>query len=99
MAIDAPANEVTHLPPEMNRLQGLALLVGGVGIALGVVGALINPARSANSYLFAWFFWLGVALGSLAIVMLHHLTGGDWGIAIRRMSEAAAMTLPLLAVG
>src|SRR5205814_40593 len=35
----------------------------------------------------------------LAIVMLHHLTDGAWGRAIRPAAEAAAMTLPFMFVG
>jgi hypothetical protein len=42
--------------------------------------------------------WLGVALGSMAILMIRHLTGGGWGTVIRRMLGAAMRTLPLLAV-
>ena len=39
-----------------------------------------------------------LALGSLALLMLQYLTGGAWGIVIRRPAEAAARTLPLLAL-
>ena len=42
--------------------------------------------------------WLGVALGSMAILMIRHLTGGGWGIVIRRILGAAMRTLPLLAL-
>jgi hypothetical protein len=41
---------------------------------------------------------LGLALGSLGLLMLQHLTGGHWGIVIRRPLESATRTLPLLAV-
>src|SRR5439155_7062804 len=37
-------------------------------------------------------------LGSLAILMIYHLTGGGWGFLIRRTLAAATRTLPLLAV-
>jgi hypothetical protein len=89
---------VTELPEEMNRLQRIALLVGIAGLIAGVIGFFVNRTQFYNAWLFAWFFWLGVALGSMAITMLHHLTGGDWGIAVRRTCEAAALTLPLLLV-
>jgi hypothetical protein len=42
--------------------------------------------------------WLGVALGSMAILMIRHLTGGGWGLVIRRTLGAAMRTLPLLAL-
>jgi hypothetical protein len=46
----------------------------------------------------AFTFWTGVAVGSLALMMLHHLSGGGWGVVLRRIFEAATRTLPLLAV-
>src|SRR5258708_40247557 len=40
--------------------------------------------------------WLGIALGSTAIVMIRHLTGGGWGTVIRRILGAAMRTLPVM---
>jgi hypothetical protein len=51
-----------------------------------------------RAYLLGYMFWLGVALGSLALVMLHDLTGGAWGTAARRLAEPAAKTVPLFAL-
>ena len=42
--------------------------------------------------------WLGIALGSMAIVMIRHLTGGGWGTVIRRILGAAMRTLPVMFV-
>lgn len=52
----------------------------------------------AASYLFAYVFWLGIALGSLGLAMLHALTGGKWGEAIRAPLNAAMATLPIMAI-
>ena len=46
----------------------------------------------------AYTFWLGVALGSLALLMVQHLSGGAWGVVLRRPLEAAVRTLPFMAV-
>lgn len=51
-----------------------------------------------HAYLTAYFFWLALALGCLSILMIHNLAGGYWGAVLRRPLEAAAGTLPLLAV-
>ena len=51
-----------------------------------------------RSYLIAYLFWLGVALGCLPVLMLHHLVGGTWGFVIRRILEAGTRTLPLMVV-
>ncbi|MEP7187972.1 MAG: hypothetical protein ABI901_02125, partial [Roseiflexaceae bacterium] len=80
------------------RVQLPALAVGLLGLAACAAGALLDPGTFFPSYLFALIFWLGVPLGSLAIQMLYHLVGGAWGLPIRRIQEAAALTLPLLLV-
>jgi hypothetical protein len=46
----------------------------------------------------AYLFWLAIPLGSLVMLMIHHLTGGGWTFAIRRPMEAAIRTLPLMAI-
>jgi hypothetical protein len=43
-------------------------------------------------------FWIGITLGSLALLMLQHLTGGAWGLVIRRVLEASTRTLPLMLI-
>ncbi len=58
----------------------------------------MEPGQFYRSYLFAYLFWIGLTLGCLAIVMLHHLMGGEWGICVRRFSEAGAMAAPLMLV-
>ena len=45
-----------------------------------------------------WLFVWGLGLGSLALVMVHHLTGGAWGSPLRRILEAPMRTLPLVAL-
>src|SRR5262249_51633452 len=44
----------------------------------------------------AWLFCTGGALGCLALLMINHVTGGMWGVAIRRALEAGARSLPLM---
>jgi hypothetical protein len=51
-----------------------------------------------SSYLFAWLLFLGVALGGMANLMLHNLTGGPWGLAVRPTFLAAARLVPLAAL-
>ncbi len=74
-------------------------LVIGVLFALGSVAlAFTRPDEFYRGYLLGFMCWLGVALGSMAILMIRHLTGGGWGTVIRRILGAAMRTLPLLAV-
>src|SRR6202022_4701389 len=68
----------------------------------GLGGCLFRAVRSPGSfyqsYLMSFLLILGLALGSLGLLMLQHLTGGQWGIIIRRPLESATRTLPLLAL-
>src|SRR5262249_38302220 len=84
--------------PALDRLQRRSFIVGMAGLLLCLGGSLRNPSQFFQSYLVAYLFWIGIALGCLAIVMLHHLTGSAWGLVIRRLLESAAMTLPLMAL-
>ena len=85
-------------PKEMNRFRSLALGVGGIATIAWAVGTYFNPEQGLRSWLLGFIFWAGIAIGGLGILMLQYLTGGAWGIAIRRIVEAAARTMPLIAV-
>ncbi|MCX8072126.1 MAG: hypothetical protein N3C12_06720 [Candidatus Binatia bacterium] len=80
------------------RLRPVALGVGAVGLLVSVAGALIDTTQFFHSYLFGFLFWFGIAMGSLALLMIYHVTGGAWGSVIRRSLESAVRTIPLLAV-
>jgi hypothetical protein len=85
-------------PAEVGVFQKRALIVGVVFMVLLAIGALMNRQQFFRSYLVAYIFWAGIAIGSLAILMLQHLTGGGWGLVIRRVLEAAARTIPVVAL-
>src|SRR5437588_6417839 len=83
---------------QIDRAQWRALVVGVAASAVCVVGAFMDPAQFFRAYLFAYLFIMGLALGSLALVMIHHLTGGAWGFLIGRVLEAQMKTMPLAAL-
>jgi hypothetical protein len=85
-------------PDSVGRLQRSAMVAGGIALLLCIFGAIKSPQAFFPSYLMAYLLVLGLALGSLGLLMLQHLTGGHWGIVIRRPLESATRTLPLLAV-
>jgi hypothetical protein len=82
----------------LTRLQWWALGAGVVALGVCAAGAVFSPAQFFRAYLAAYLFYLGLGLGSLAILAIYHLTGGAWGFLIRRILEAGIRTLPLLAV-
>ena len=85
-------------PDSVGRLQRNALMAGAIALLVCIFGAIKSPQIFFPSYLMAYMLVLGLALGSLGLLMLQHLTGGHWGIVIRRPLESATRTLPLLAV-
>jgi len=87
-----------HPHDALQRLQRTARGVGVVAAVLCAIGALVDPGQFFRSYLVAYMFWFGIALGSMAIVMIHHITGGAWGATIRRVLESSMRTLPVLAL-
>jgi hypothetical protein len=87
-------------PPraDLAALARRGLVVGTFAGVASAAGLVTNPAQFYRSYLVAFVFVLGVSLGSLAISMLHHMSGGAWGLVIRRILEASSRTLPLVAL-
>jgi hypothetical protein len=84
--------------PELKGLQQRLLIAGGVGAVISVLGFLLNSRQFFQSYLMAYMLWLGVTLGCLALGMVHQLSGGAWGVLIRRPIGAAARVIPLMTV-
>jgi hypothetical protein len=92
-------NEAKAFPgSEGRRWQRRLLISGVVSLGLCALGAIFEVEQFLRSYLFAYFAWLGMTVGSLALWMLHNLTGGAWGFVLRRIWEAASRTLPLMAL-
>ncbi|MDQ3212962.1 MAG: hypothetical protein M3Q85_09835 [Acidobacteriota bacterium] len=84
--------------PALARLQQRALIVGVLGLAAGAVGAVLNPDQFFRSWLIGFLFCLGLSLGPLALLMLQHMSGGQWGLVGRRVFEAASRNLPFVAL-
>ena len=88
------------IPPGVEReIRGWRrrfVMVGGAALLVLAIGGFFNPAQFLRSYLWAYMFFIGLALGAMALDMLQFLSGGAWGIVIRRICEAAIRTIPLL---
>ena len=85
-------------PASVGLLQQRTLVIGGIALFVGFLGWAKMPDVFVRTYLNSYLLILGLTLGSLGLLMLQHLTGGQWGILIRRPLEAATRTLPLLLV-
>ena len=84
--------------PALARLQQRALIIGVIGVAAGLAGGFANRDQFFQSWLIGFLFCLGLSLGSLGLLMLQHLSGGQWGLVGRRVFEAGSGTLPLMAL-
>lgn len=82
----------------LKEVRTIALFVGLIGAVATIIGAFLNFQEFLRGYLVAYIWVLGLSLGSLALLMTGHLTGGNWWMMSRRSFEAAARCLPMLAV-
>src|SRR5579859_7963918 len=86
-------------PLAVRRIAVPFFTVGVLALALTALGGLAGDgARLFSAYLFGYAVWVGLGLGSLGVVLVQFLTGGNWGLVTRRIFEAAAATLPLMAI-
>jgi hypothetical protein len=90
------------IPPdlagEMRGWRTRFLVIGAVALILCIIGGLFNADQFYRSYVWCYMLYIGLALGMTALLMLQYLTGGAWGVVIRRPCEAASRTLPLLLI-
>jgi hypothetical protein len=82
----------------LSRVQFPALVIGGVGLLLTLIGLFVDTSDTLRSYLWAFLYWAMIPLGSLAFLMIQHMTGGTWGLLGRRFFEASASLIVLFAV-
>jgi hypothetical protein len=84
------------LSTEVDPLRRKFLIAGGLALVLCFVGVFLSRGEFFRAYLIAYVFWIGIPLGCLGILMIHHLVGGTWGFVIQRCLEAAVRTFPIM---
>jgi len=75
-------------------IERRALLIGAAGCVVCGASAIFSWQHFLRAYLVAWNFWAGISLGAMALLMIQYLTGGAWGLLLRRFLEAAAGNIP-----
>lgn len=88
----------TTISTDWAMIERRALFVGGAGCVVCGAGAVLSWQHFLRAYLVAWNFWAGISLGALALLMIQYLTGGAWGLLLRRVLEAAAGNILLLGI-
>src|SRR5689334_6712202 len=82
-------------PSEFGRWRTIALGIGGI-CAIIMIAMMVFPAyreQALRSWLLGFSLWGGISIGSLGILVMQYLTGGAWGVFIRRILEASSRTL------
>ena len=85
-------------PADVSRWRTLALGIGGIFTIIWAIGCFFNVEQGLRSWLLGFIFWGGISVGSLGILILQYLTGGAWGVVIRRFVEAGSRTLVAVAL-
>ncbi|MCB1024930.1 MAG: hypothetical protein KDB79_11095 [Acidobacteria bacterium] len=91
-------NDTFKAPEALDRIQAIALGIGGLALLACAYGFSTNTEAALRGWLLGFIFWAGIGIGGLGILLLQYLTGGAWGVVIRRVVEACSRTIPLLAV-
>ena len=86
------------VPAVVDGWRNRAGIVGLVGAIALVASAFVWHGLFFRGYLVGFMLVLGVSLGCLALLMLQYVTGGLWGLVSRRILEAAAKCIPLMAL-
>jgi len=96
--LDTLRSQDLGTPAALRGLGGRALAVGLVAAIATAAGAFVDAEHFFPAYLTGWLLWFTVATGCLGLLLLHHLSGGKWGIVLRRPMEAGARTIPVVAI-
>jgi len=97
--------EATTYTPEtptwdLSKWRNLPMILVVGGMVLAALAGLKGDARYFGySYLVAYIFFLSICLGSLFLVLVHHLFDAGWSVPIRRFCEhTACLLFPTMAV-
>jgi hypothetical protein len=89
---------VHHEPEVFDRVQKIAGALGAIGLVASIAGWVLVPEQFFRSWLVAFIFIASISIGSLILLMIQYLTGGMWGLLLRRQLESAVKLLPLIAI-
>ncbi|MGI8494658.1 MAG: hypothetical protein ACR2L1_05005 [Pyrinomonadaceae bacterium] len=87
-------------PSEIGRWRTIALGAGGIGTIIMIAMMVLADSReqALRSWLLGFSLWGGISIGSLGLLLMQYLTGGAWGVMIRRILEASSRTLVMSAI-
>jgi hypothetical protein len=77
------------------RLLTWSAGLGVAGLALTLVGGFFDGRRALFSYLVAFAYWLGTALGVLLLLGALHASNARWSVVVRRFVENVPAAIPI----
>ncbi|HET9554121.1 MAG TPA: hypothetical protein VFP50_14225 [Anaeromyxobacteraceae bacterium] len=80
------------------RVLRASAAAGLAGLALTALGGLSDPRQALASYLVAFVYWLGIALGALILLGAFHASKARWPVVLRRFLETIPQVIPLFAL-
>lgn len=100
--------EVLDITTEPRRLDGRATKWAIVAAIIGVIGIAGSYMVASGTdggmdyllqtYLVSFAYFLSLSLGALFFVMLQHVTRAGWSVVVRRIAEAMAANIWLMAI-
>ncbi|HEY2856889.1 MAG TPA: hypothetical protein VGJ21_00560, partial [Terracidiphilus sp.] len=87
-------------PPELAAWRTRALMVAAGFALLSLAFAFSHDGKNhiMRAYLMGYMTCFNLAGGGLVMLMLQYVSGGKWGLLLRRPLEAMTRTLPLVAL-
>ena len=80
-------------PPVLKKYQGTAMAVAALGVIGAIIGFVMDPTQAFRSYLIGFMLCVGLTMGPMAFVFVWFMTGGRWGLPMRRIWEAAGRNI------
>jgi hypothetical protein len=98
MHVSHPGHHDQHTSqqPNLDAAQRVGLGMFAVALVAIVAGWASNPEQLYRGYLTGFMVAGGLPVACLALLMLHHMVGGEWGVVMRRILEAGTRTLPYM---
>jgi hypothetical protein len=97
--------DITTEPRKLDGVVRPALFICGILAVIGFGGALLLANRAEGgmdslleTYLVSFAFFLSISLGALFFVLLQHCTRAGWSVVVRRVAEAVAANVWLMAI-
>ncbi len=85
-----------RLGPKATSVERVSGVIGALGLLLCVAAYFANRQEFFQSYLFAFIYWSGFAIGGIGVLLMGNTVGGIWCVTSRRFLEAKMRTLPIV---